>query len=367
MFAKYRDLAVPGHAYGKYRRDPLMLLMTLGYDALAWVDKFTTVPQIPDSADGFIDVVVEGGRALSADGTVLSLAFTRPDGASLPAWSAGAHIDVKLPSGLMRQYSLCGDPADLSQYRIAVRRVTDSRGGSTEIHNGLRAGAELRISLPRNAFPLAVGGYNQRTTEIRLIAGGIGITPILPMLRVLDQVAIPWSFIYTGRDRNSMAFLDELERYGDRVTVYCDDDATGPPTPQALLGELAVGAAVYTCGPPPMIAALRTVLADRRDVEFHYERFSAAPVVDGQEFEIELSSTSEVITVAADQTALAAILDIRPDATYSCQQGFCRSCVVRVLDGVPEHRSTSLSPSEVEAGYFLPCVSRAHGRLSLDM
>lgn len=367
MFTKYRDLAVPAHAHGKYRRDPLMLLMTVGYDALAWIDKYTSLPRLPESTDGFIDVVVASRQVLSADATVVSLTFTRPDGVPLPAWSAGAHIDIKLPSGLMRQYSLCGDPADRSCYRIAVRRVAASRGGSTEIHSEFGVGSALRISLPRNAFPLAIGGYNQRTTAVRLIAGGIGITPILPMLRVLDRLAMPWSLIYCGRERDSMAFIDELESYGDRVTLYIDQDAAGPPAAEALLGDLDAGSAVYTCGPPVMLAALRTALAARSDVEFHYERFSAAPVVDGQQFEIELCSTAEVITVAADQTALAAILEARPDATYSCQQGFCRSCVVRVTGGIAEHRSTSLSPAEVKAGYFLPCVSRAHGRLSLDL
>ncbi|MFD4440072.1 flavin reductase family protein [Nocardia sp. NPDC058519] len=198
------------------------------------------------------------------------------------------------------------------------------------------------------------------------IAGGIGITPILPMLALLDRVRMPWSMVYCGRSRDSMAFLDELAPYGNRVTLHCDDEA-GLADPATLLGDLTGAPAVYTCGPPPMIEALRGALLHRPEVEFHYERFSAAPVVDGAEFEIRLAGTGETLTVGAAQTALAAILTARPDATFSCQQGFCRSCAVRVLDGAPEHRSTALSPQELEAGYFLPCVSRAEGCLTVDL
>ncbi|WP_078322464.1 PDR/VanB family oxidoreductase [Mycobacteroides chelonae] len=366
MFTKYRKLAVPAHAHGKFRRDPLMVLMTIGYDALNWMDRYTSVPAVPTQSDQFMDVLVTDTRPVTADGTVLALALSRTGRTPLPGWSAGAHIDLTLPSGLVRQYSLCGDPGDRSHYRIAVRRTPDSRGGSGEVHAAVRAGTEVRISKPRNAFPLAVGGYNQRTAAVRLIAGGIGITPILPMLTLLEQTSLPWSMIYCGRSRDSMAFVDELEQFGDRITIHCDDES-GLATATELLGDLDDASAVYTCGPQPMIESLRAALVARPDVEFHYERFSAAPVVDGQEFDIELASTAEVVTVAADQTALAAILAARPDATYSCQQGFCRSCAVRVLDGTPEHRSTALSQNEMDEGYFLPCVSRAHGRLSIDL
>ncbi|AMT71191.1 PDR/VanB family oxidoreductase [Mycobacteroides immunogenum] len=366
MFTKYRRLAVPAHAHGKYQRDPLMVLMTIGYNALNWLDRYTSVPPMPTGTNEFFEATVEAQDHVSPDHSVMALTLVRPDRLPLPVWSPGAHIDIKLPSGLLRQYSLCGDPTDSTRYRIAVRQVNDGRGGSIEVHTNLRPGTVVNISKPRNAFPLAVGGYNQRTEAFRLIAAGIGITPILPMIRVLEQVSAQWSLIYCGRSRESTAFLNELEEFGDKVTIHFDDDC-GPPTAEMLCGELAGSSAVYICGPAPVTAAVEDFVSDRADVEFHYERFSAAPVVNGREFEIAFSSSSDSVTVAADQTALSAILTARPDATYSCQQGFCRSCAVRVLNGEVDHRSTSLSQVEMDAGYFLPCVSRATGRLTVDL
>ncbi|MFC7450700.1 PDR/VanB family oxidoreductase [Rhodococcus daqingensis] len=345
-----------------------MLLLLLGYDAINWFDgRFSLpTPGMLAAPCEFIDVVVTERAAVTGDQSAVAITFAAPDGSPLPAWSAGAHIDVTLPSGTVRQYSLCGDPTDQSSYRIAVRLIQDGRGGSAEVHSALTVGTEFQVARPRNAFPLAVGGYNQTTSAVRLIAGGIGVTPILPMLDMLDRTATPWSMIYCGRTRDSLAFLSELARFGDRVTIH--EDATyGPASAEELLGDLTVSSAVYTCGPPPMIDALRAALVDRPDVEFHYERFSLAPVVDGREFDLRFASSGEVVRVAADQTALSAILGARPDATYSCQQGFCRSCAVRVLDGAPEHRSTALSPGELDAGYFLPCVSRSEGCLTIDM
>ncbi|MBF6081777.1 oxidoreductase [Nocardia cyriacigeorgica] len=366
MSTESRTADVPAHAHGRFRRDPLLRILRTGYDALTWVHQFVPQPPPRIGAREFFDVVVAAREVVARDENVVALTFAGRDGHPLPSWSAGAHIDLRLPSGTIRQYSLCGDAGNRHVYRIAVRLIPDGRGGSAEVHSALQVGSVVQISLPRNAFPLAVGGYNQPTDSVRFIAGGIGITPILPMLDVLDRLAIAWTMIYCGRTRASIAFVDELARYGDRITVHCDDE-DGLATAEMLLGELTDSPAVYTCGPPPMIAKLSEALADRPDVEFHYERFSAAPVVDGKEFDLRFAHTGEVVTVAADRTALAAILDVRPDATFSCQQGFCRSCAVRVIDGVPEHRSTALSPEELEAGYFLPCVSRSDGPLTLDL
>ncbi|NUS44453.1 MAG: oxidoreductase [Mycobacteriaceae bacterium] len=367
MFTRYRNLAVPAHAYGKYRRDPLMMLVTAGYDLLQWAEGFASTPDPGNGIDtDFFDAIVTDRAVVAGDTSVVALTFAAHGGVDLPPWSAGAHVDVRLNSGAVRQYSLCGDPADRGRYRIAVRLVPGGRGGSAEMHESLAVGAMLRISRPRNAFPLAVGGFGQRVPTVRFIAGGIGITPILPMLGVLDRLGMPWSIIYCGRDLESLAFRDELSCFGDKVVVHLDD-RDGIATPDALLGDLDIGSAVYVCGPPPMIDAVRCALAERPDVEFHYERFSAAPVVDGREFRMRLASTGEEITVRADQTALGALLDVRPNATYSCRQGFCRSCAVRVLDGTIDHRSTALNPAESEQGYFLPCVSRSPDCLTLDL
>ncbi|MCC3313610.1 PDR/VanB family oxidoreductase [Nocardia africana] len=358
---------IPAHAHGRFRHDPLMWCLATGFDFLNWFDGFS---RLPDTRLGrpqeYCDVVVTERRLVARDQSVVALSFELPGGGELPSWSPGAHLDVELPSGTRRQYSLCGDPADPSRYRIAVRLIPDGGGGSAEVHRELQVGSRLRIGLPRNAFPLAVGGHNQRTSAVRLIAGGIGITPILPMITLLERTAMPWSMIYCGRSSDSMAFLPEVANYGDKITVHCDDES-GFATPAKLLGDLAGTPAVYTCGPPLMVDMLRAALAERPDVEFHYERFSAAPVVDGQEFTIHLATTGEVVTVGAEQTALDAILTARPDATYSCRQGFCRSCAVRVLAGTPEHRSTALNSHEQDAGYFLPCVSRAEGSLTVEL
>ncbi|MGW5312578.1 PDR/VanB family oxidoreductase [Nocardia thailandica] len=362
----FRIEEFPAGLHRPDRRDRLLRLISFGLDGLMWAEKRTHLPELP--ADGYFEyeqAVVTGREVVARDEQVVALRLARPDGAELPRWSAGAHLDVRLPSGAVRQYSLCGDPAAREAYRVAVRLIPDGRGGSAEAHR-LAIGDVVSISKPRNAFPLALGGFGQSHPAVRFIAGGIGITPILPMLAVAERLGVPWSMIYCGRTRASLAFLDELAGYGDRISVHVDAER-GLAGPADLLGPLEPGSAVYTCGPAPMIEALRTELAGHPTVEFHYERFTEAPVVDGTEFVLRLARTGEEVTVPADRTALAALLDRRPDATYSCRQGFCRSCVVRVLDGTPDHRSTGLTPAEQDQGYFLPCVSRATGPLTLDL
>ncbi|MBF6333108.1 oxidoreductase [Nocardia transvalensis] len=345
-----------------------MRMMNAGLNAWMWAEKFTQLP-VHDTSErgGFFEVDIARRAGVSEDHSVVALTLVAPDERPLPEWFAGAHVDVRLPSGALRQYSLCGDPHDRSHYRIAVRLIPDGRGGSAEVHNSLVPRTRVWIGAPRNAFPLAIGGFNQRLIRVRLIAGGIGITPILPMMRMLEAAGMPWSLIYCGRTRESLAFLDELTLYGDRVQTHIDA-TDGPATLDQLLGDLPeTNAAVYACGPAPMLDAVRRALAEYPDVEFHAERFTPAPVVDGTEFELRFGTTGETVTVAADQTALDAILTVRPDATFSCRQGFCRSCMVRILDGEPDHRSPALSPEEIEAGLFLPCVSRARENLVLDL
>ncbi|MGW5438658.1 PDR/VanB family oxidoreductase [Nocardia asteroides] len=357
---------VPPSLHRPGRRDRLLRFLGVGLTGLMWVEKRAHLPPLNDVDHfEFSEVEVVRREIVAHDEHVVALTLAAPDGAALPAWSAGAHLDLRLPSGTVRQYSLCGDPADRAHYRVAVRLIPDGRGGSAQVHQ-VRVGDRLSISKPRNAFPLALGGYGQAHPAVRFIAGGIGITPILPMLAAADAIGVPWTMIYCGRTRESLAFLDALAPYGDRVTVHVDAEQ-GLAGAADLLGPLEPGSAVYTCGPAPMIEALRGALAAHPSVEFHFERFAAAPVVDGAEFALRLATTGEEITVGAEQTALAALLTRRPDATYSCQQGFCRSCAVRVVDGAVEHRSTALSPAELDQGYFLPCVSRGEGTLTLDL
>lgn len=293
------------------------------------------------------------------DRDVVSLRLEAIDGNRLPPWHPGAHLDVELPSGRLRQYSLCGDPAARDHYRIAVRRIADGGGGSIEMH-ALRVGDQLTLRGPRNGFPfIPVDRY-------LFVAGGIGITPILPMLRHAVAREADWVFVYTGRSRATMPFLDELADLDpDRVHIWPDDEY-GVPDAKKLVDLAPVGAALYTCGPPAMIDAIRAEIPADRIATLHYERFSPPPVVGGEPFEIVLARSGHVVAVAADQTALAAVRTVLPDIAYSCRQGFCGTCPATLLGGPVEHRDRCLT-DEQRATRIALCVSRGTGRVTLDL
>ncbi|MGW5381821.1 PDR/VanB family oxidoreductase [Nocardia sp. NPDC003963] len=308
----------------------------------------------PVRRSGFdIDVVVDEIAAEAAD--VVSLRLVRPDGAQLPSWRPGSHIDVFLPSGQQRQYSLCGDPADRHHYRIAVRRIPDGGGGSVEVHD-LRPGAALRIRGPRNAFT-----FVDSAPAYLFLAAGIGITPILPMAHAAGRRG---RLVYLGRSRATMPFLDELPA-GSEIRP---DDEAGPSDIPALLATAAPGAAVYVCGPPPVLEAAQHCMFDLNPTgSLHTERFSAPPVRDGQEFDLTLARSGRQVRVGATETTLDAIRRVRPDVVYSCRQGFCGTCKIGVSAGSVEHRDRLLTDGE-RAGHMLTCVSRsAGGPLVLDL
>jgi ferredoxin-NADP reductase len=322
---------------------------------------------LPGQVNRVTAVKVVGREVVALDDNVVALTLAAPDGGELTPWYAGAHLDLLLPSGRMREYSLCGDPGDRFHYRIAVRRIPGGGGGSIEVHDTIEVGDTLRIKGPRNAFPLALPGYGSPAQRLRFIAGGIGITPILPMLAAAERLGLDWSMIYTGRSADSIPFLEELARYGDKITIRTDDDH-GLPTPDDLLGTVTAGTAVYCCGPVPMLGAIRVALVGRADVELHFERFSPPPVENGRPFTVTLASTGDQIPVSATESALAAIRRDLPSVPYSCQQGFCGTCKVRVLEGTVEHRDNILTEPERDAGVMLTCVSRAEGEhLRLDL
>ena len=307
-------------------------------------------------------------RVVAHDENVVAITLAAADGEPLPAWFPGAHIDIHLASGRVRQYSLNGDPAVRDSYRIAVRRIPDGGGGSIEVHDSLPVGATMTTGGPRNAFPLSMPGYGSPTRRFRFIAGGIGITPILPMLRQAQRLGVEWSMVYVGRSADSLPFLDEVARFGDRVTIRTDD-VHGLPSADDLLGACPDGTAVYACGPAPMLTAIRSRLAGRDNVELHFERFAAPPVVDGKEFSVCVASTGEIVDVGAEETLLSALQRSGVSAPYSCQQGFCGTCRTRVLGGTVEHRDTLLTDPERGAGTMLVCISRAPEgeRLTLDL
>lgn len=305
--------------------------------------------------------------------SVTSFEFASPDGADLPPWEPGAHVDVHLPSGTVRQYSLCGDPADRTRYRIAVLELPQGRGGSVEAHRELRPGRIVHIGLPRTNFALA------EAERYVFVAGGIGITPILPMVREVAARGAKWELVYGAKSAAHFAFTCELGTEAVRLVpqnteglIDLDDVVAG-----------ASGAVVYSCGPAPLMDALIERM-DRagRGADLHLERFTAASAAsaaatddvavgtDGAEFEVELARSELVVPVRADQSVLEAVREAGVEHPSSCEMGFCGTCETAVLSGEVDHRDDLFTEEErLTCASMLICVSRAKGRdrLVLDI
>jgi ferredoxin-NADP reductase len=310
------------------------------------------------------DVVV-AGRTVVADG-VVSLRLEEVGGHELPEWEPGAHIDLMMPSGLVRQYSLCGDPADRRSWRVAVLREPESRGGSAYVHDELGPGTELRIRGPRNHFRLT------ESPNYLFIAGGIGITPILAMVAEAESAGANWRLIYGGRTRASMAFLDELSAYGDRVQVWPQDEA-GLIDLDDILGEPRQATQVYCCGPQPLLKAVEERCVTWPPASLRFERFSASTDAEtewvNRPIEVELAQQGLTVTVPADQSILEAVEAQGVTVMSSCRAGMCGTCETPVLEGIPEHRDDVLTYEEQEHNdCMMICVSRSRGeRLVLDI
>jgi ferredoxin-NADP reductase len=365
-FQRYRQ--APPSVSGRLRHDPTLRLADAAIAGLFAASAAVRRIRPPAGGPDTFPLTVAARRVVARDQDVVELTLTSSANAPLPQWHPGAHLDLHLPSGLVRQYSLCGDPAVSQHYRIAVRRIPGGGGGSMEVHDSLSVGSTVDTHGPRNAFPLTVPGYGSPTKRFRFVAGGIGITPVLPMLRLARGLGIDWSMVYTGRSLDSLPFVDEVAGYGAAVEIRTDD-RHGLPTADELLGDCPDGTAVYACGPAPMLTAIRTALVGRDDVELHFERFAAPPVVDGRPFRATVASTGQAVDVGADETLLAALRRAGVPATYSCQQGFCGTCRTMVTAGEPDHRDTLLTDPERAAGMMLTCVSRAAdgSGLTLDL
>jgi ferredoxin-NADP reductase len=290
--------------------------------------------------------------------------------ADLPPWEPGAHVDVHLPSGTVRQYSLCGDPARRDRYRIAVLELPDGRGGSVEAHRELRAGAIVRVGLPRSNFALV------EADRYVFVAGGIGITPILPMIREVSARGLKWQLVYGAKSGAHFAFLDELRELGEDTLALVAQDTDGLIDLSRVVADSA-DAAVYCCGPAPLMDALvERMAAAGRDAELHLERFGAAPVVpsghgsgDGS-FEVELARSAMVVSVRADQSVLEAVRAAGVDHPSSCEMGICGTCETPVLSGEVDHRDDLFTEEERSGcASMLICVSRSKGcgRLVLDL
>ncbi|WP_051378468.1 PDR/VanB family oxidoreductase [Derxia gummosa] len=327
---------------------------------------------------------------------IRSYELVAPDGAALPGFEAGAHIDVHLPGGLVRQYSLCNPPGETHRYLIGVLRDPASRGGSRALHDEVSEGMTLTVGAPRNLFPLV-----PQAQRSLLVAGGIGITPMLAMAETLAARGADFALHYCGRSRERMAFLDRLAepRFAGRVALHVDDgEAAQKLDLAALLAGSATergateagahalvaadggaapapdaGAHLYVCGPAGFIEAVLGAAraAGWPESRLHCEFFAAevAPHAGDRAFEVVLASSGRVVTVPADRTVAQALAEAGVDVMLSCEQGVCGTCLTRVLAGEVDHRDQYLTPEEQAANAeFTPCCSRAKSaRLVIDL
>lgn len=300
-------------------------------------------------------------RRPEADG-VVSLHLAACDGAALPDWEPGAHIDLLLPGGLIRQYSLCGDPARRDVWTIAVLLEPNSRGGSRFVHGNLAAGDTLTIAGPRNNFQLV------ETPRYLFIAGGIGITPILPMIGRVAAAGARWVLVYGGRTRRSMAFQDDIGRHAGGEVYLVPQDEMGHPDLHHFLAADQPETAVYCCGPGPLIDAVEVRCLVARPASLHRERFAPSTkteaVGEGEAFEVELARSGRRITVPEGCGLLATLEEAGYSITNSCRAGICGTCLLRVIEGTPQHNDDLLSDEQRAAGnLILPCVSRSKSKL----
>ncbi|MGB3483843.1 MAG: PDR/VanB family oxidoreductase [Mycobacterium sp.] len=314
-----------------------------------------------------VSVLVVADVRQEADG-VRSFRFQRSDGEPLESWSPGAYLEFTLPSGLIRHYSLCGDPEDRSGYRVAVLDQPQGRGGSSEFHRCVTVGAQVDVRSPRNHFRLV------DAESYLFIAGGIGITPILPMVRAVAKVGKEFRLIYGGRSLASMAFCEEVGSYGSAATLV-PEDVAGRMDLAAELARCSPGVQVYCCGPEPLLRAVETACAaDERVGGLHFERFGAAatapkPVGGGGTFEVELARSGITVTVDEKSSILDKVLEVVPGQPWACREGYCGTCETAVIAGDPEHADDILSDEERAGGaVMMICVGRSRTpRLVLDI
>lgn len=301
------------------------------------------------------------------DIVVLDLAAT--SGAPLPPFEAGAHIDVEIEPGLVRQYSLCGDPAEPGRYRIGVLRDPKSRGGSVRLHETFTDGKIVRIGAPRNLFPLS-----EEAAESVLLGGGIGITPMIAMAYRLHARGLPFTLHYCARRKDTAAFLDELAGapFADRVRLHFDDgEGTSPFDPATDLPDPARGAHVYACGPEGFMRHMNEVALARgyAPEALHQEFFSAEVDTGGDSFEVELATSGKTVTVHPGETIVQALAGIGVKVEVSCEQGICGTCLCTLLSGEADHRDSFLTEEErAEGDQIMLCCSRAKSpKLVLDL
>jgi ferredoxin-NADP reductase len=322
------------------------------------MERATLARQEVDAAT--TQVVVRAKREIATGVVELVLGGS---GQALPAWTPGAHIDVVLPTGSARQYSLLPS-ASCDEWRLAVLREGNGRGGSRFIHDELQVGDELTTRGPRNNFPLVPAD------RYLFLAGGIGVTPLVAMLGDADDRGVEWSMLYCGRTRTAMAMVDELAtRWPGRIEIHADDER-GLPDLRAVLAGPRPGTAVYACGPAPFLDAATAATVDWPRGSLHIERFT--PVESNSPdvaFEVELRSSGRILAVPAGRSVLDVVQDAGVQVLSSCTEGTCGTCETVVLDGEVDHRDSILSQEEQDASEtMMICVSRARGsRLVLEL
>lgn len=322
------------------------------------------------AAPSLLTVTVAARRALT--GRVDEFRLVPGDGAGsadgvLPGWTPGSHIDVHVPvaSGgtLVRQYSLCSDPADLSGYTVAVDRAADSRGGSAALHELATVGTTLQIGEPRNHFPLT------RALNYVLVAGGIGVTPMVALAAQVARTGRPWRMLCLSRSEETMPYLPELRAaHGDAVGFH--GSASGRLDLAAELADLPRGTAVYVCGPGTLADDVAAAVADQPAVDVFTEQFTAPDLTGvNTSFDVSVASTGQTVTVPEDRSVLEVLEDLGAPVASSCREGMCGTCEVGVVSGEVDHRDSVLTPEErAENESMMVCVSRCvSGRLVLDL
>lgn len=301
---------------------------------------------------------------------IISVELRPAPGVDFPAFEAGSHIDLHLPNGMVRSYSLCNNCQERQRYVVGVLKDRASRGGSRCVHEQLRVGMRIAISAPRNNFPL-----HEDATHSVLVAGGIGVTPVLCMARRLKDIGRSFEFLYFARSRKSAAFVAEIEALGVPVTWHFDDEKGGPPDLTALLGRRAPAASehYYACGPAVMLDNFEKTCAALGHANAHIERFTAVEIAASadakQSFTVELRRSGKTFEVTPDTTLHKRLIEINANVPFSCEEGICGSCETKVLEGEPDHRDSVLTDAERASNKaMMVCVSGCKSaRLVLDL
>jgi tetrachlorobenzoquinone reductase len=315
------------------------------------------------AADGLIDVRVTAIRYAARDTHLYE--FTRLDGKPLPPYEPGAHIDLHLPNGLIRQYSLIEPEPEPSRYTVGVKRDPASRGGSRYVHDELRVGKTLKISTPRNNFPLV-----EDAGHVILFAGGIGITPIWCMVQRLEKLGRSWTLYYACRSRSDMAFLQALEGMAPAQFHFDDESAGSFIDVTAIVAEAPKDAHLYCCGPTPMLKAFENATANWPREQVHVEYFTPKQEADKKGgFIVELARSGQEFVIPEGKSILQVLLDAGVDVDYSCELGICGACEQRVISGEPEHRDAILTEEEQASNtkVMICCAGCKSERLVLDL